>query len=327
MIFYKNSAIKSVMKSGIFNISLVIGLTISSAVSFAQVGNSDTQTLLNRIQQMDNQIQTLSRFVYKGDTSPSGQQINVTSTTSSNNNNAALTMFDQRLSSLEQQIRSLTGQVERAEFENRQLKTKITAMENSANQQRIAIPNEAPKRMTLETVAKESAQEEIVAPRYDSDNVIKIENSTSTLNANDVVIESPASNNLPLGGPSQDYDVAFALVKSGDYEQAEKKLTAFLKNYPDDSLSDNARYWRAETFYVRGDFERASVSFAEAFQKNNEGSKSADNLLKLGMSLGKLAKSKEACLTFAELEKRFPNASADISKRLNDQKSTYQCVE
>ncbi len=311
-------------KSVIFSTSLIIVLTFSSFASFAQVGNSDTQTLLNRIQQMDNQIQTLSRFVYKGDSgvSPSGQQINVTPATPQPNNtpnNAVLTLFEQRISSLEEQIRTLTGQVERAEFENRQLKGRIETLNTAINKPTPPV-NDVKQRITLDAVAEEAT----VTPFYDESNVIKIDN---TLNASDIAIESPATNNLPLGSASQDYEAAFALVKSGDYEMAEKQLSSFLKNYPDNSLSDNARYWRAETFYVRGDFERASVSFAEAFQKNNEGSKAADNLLKLGMSLGKLAKSKEACLTFAELEKRFPAMGADIANRLNDQKSTYQCSE
>jgi hypothetical protein len=42
--------------------------------------------------------------------------------------------------------------------------------------------------------------------------------------------------------------------------------------------------------------------------------KAADNLLKLGMSLGNVDRKKEACLTFSQLAREFPHSSQDIKE-------------
>ncbi|MCW9039726.1 MAG: tetratricopeptide repeat protein, partial [Rhodospirillales bacterium] len=92
----------------------------------------------------------------------------------------------------------------------------------------------------------------------------------------------------------------------------------------DDPLTGNARYWLGETFYVRGNFRRAAEVFLEGYQKDPAGSKAADSLLKLGMSLSKLEKKPESCATFGKLLKDFPKASSNVrvvaereSKRLD----------
>ena len=83
-------------------------------------------------------------------------------------------------------------------------------------------------------------------------------------------------------------------------------MGTFIKNHPDNSLTSNAHYWLGETYYVRGKYGDAAAAFAEGYQKFPKSSKAADNLLKLGMSLGQLNQKKEACLSFAELTTSSP---------------------
>ena len=84
------------------------------------------------------------------------------------------------------------------------------------------------------------------------------------------------------------------------------------RDNPKHALQANAHYWLGETFYVRRDYQRAAYTFADSFQKYPEGNKAADNLLKLGMSLGKLGKKKEACTTYSRLLENFPKASSTL---------------
>ena len=132
---------------------------------------------------------------------------------------------------------------------------------------------------------------------------------------------------LTTGNAASDYDQAFSLLKSQNYEAAEAAFSSFVGSYPDSELAPNARYWLAETFYVRGDFAQASKLFAEAFQSNPNGPKAADNLLKLGMSLEGLGKVKESCVTYSEISKRFPNASASLLQRARQQLEKNKCAQ
>ena len=102
-------------------------------------------------------------------------------------------------------------------------------------------------------------------------------------------------------------------------------MRAFLDKHPRHRLASNAYYWLGETYYVRRNFQKAVHIFAEGYQKLPKGGKSADNLLKLGMSLDKLNKKKEACTTFAKLTKEFPNADKDIKDKITSEQKRLEC--
>lgn len=130
---------------------------------------------------------------------------------------------------------------------------------------------------------------------------------------------------LPGNTPQEQYDYATSLVQRGAYSEAEIALKSFVAQYPKDPLAGNAQYWLGETYYVRSDFKNASVAFAEGYQKYPRSSKSADNLLKLGMSLGQTGRNTDACTAFRQLDKQFPDASQAIRDRASRAKQRYKC--
>ncbi len=97
------------------------------------------------------------------------------------------------------------------------------------------------------------------------------------------------------------------------------------EDHPEDPLAGNAKYWLGETFYVRGDFRNAAVTFAEGFQRYPDSTKAPDNLLKLGMSLAQLEKKDDACGAFGELLKRYPDATASILQRATRERERLGC--
>ena len=125
--------------------------------------------------------------------------------------------------------------------------------------------------------------------------------------------------------PKEQYDYAFGLLSQANYPEAERALTAFLDSYPADPLAGNAKYWLGETFYVRGQFREAAVTFAEGFQRYPDSPKAPDNLLKLGKSLAALGQSADACGTFAELVTRYPNAPATIHQQAATEQQRLSC--
>jgi tol-pal system protein YbgF len=130
---------------------------------------------------------------------------------------------------------------------------------------------------------------------------------------------------LPSGTPKEKYDYAFDLLRQANYPAAEQAFRSFLQQHPNDSLAGNAKYWLGETYYVRGDNQNAAIVFAEGFQEYPNSSKAPDNLLKLGMALSNLGSTQDACGTFSELRRRYPNAASTILRRAEREQSRLGC--
>ena len=58
-----------------------------------------------------------------------------------------------------------------------------------------------------------------------------------------------------------------------------------------------------------GDTAKAARAYLDAFSGAPEGEMAGQALTKLGQSLGKLGQTPEACVTLAEVGKRFPGSS------------------
>ncbi|GEO80669.1 tol-pal system protein YbgF [Pararhodospirillum oryzae] len=130
---------------------------------------------------------------------------------------------------------------------------------------------------------------------------------------------------LPEGSESDQYNYAFSLLRNADYPSAEQALKAFIQKYPKGKLTGNAQYWLGETYYVRGDFEQAAVAFMTGYQTYPDSSKGPDNLLKLGLALGNLGKTREACAAFGRLEGQYPKAADAIKRRAQSEMGRLGC--
>ena len=126
--------------------------------------------------------------------------------------------------------------------------------------------------------------------------------------------------------PEQQYDRAHSLIiKQQDYAAAEKALSGFIAKNPTHKLTSNAYYWLGRTFFVRNDFENSVATFAEGFQKHPKSEKAPATLLNLGMSLARLGKQREACTTYAHLQRNFPKATGAVMRRLEAERKTSKC--
>ena len=137
--------------------------------------------------------------------------------------------------------------------------------------------------------------------------------------------EAAAGYTLVGATPEEQYKYAFGLLSQANYGEAELALRGFVAQNPNDTLAGNAKYWLGETFYVRQDYQQAAITFAEAYQEYPNSGKAPDNLLKLGMSLGALGSKNDACGTFAELLKRYPQAAATVLQRAKQERQRLSC--
>lgn len=130
---------------------------------------------------------------------------------------------------------------------------------------------------------------------------------------------------LPAGSPEQQYNYASTLLRNGDYAGAQTALEAFVKQNPKHDLAGNAQYWLGETFYVRQDFKNAAVAFLDGYRNYPKNNKAPDNLLKLGLSMGALNQSKEACAALTRIPKEYPTASDVTKRRAESERDRLKC--
>jgi tol-pal system protein YbgF len=134
------------------------------------------------------------------------------------------------------------------------------------------------------------------------------------------------SDSAPEGSdPAALYEEAFMTLRQGRYEEAEKSFTTFLSSYPKHEFASNAQYWLSESYYARGQYDKAAQGFAKGYQQYPKAPKKADNLLKLGVSLAELDKKSEACVTLQQLENEVPDAPSSIKTRAKQEQEKLGC--
>lgn len=131
---------------------------------------------------------------------------------------------------------------------------------------------------------------------------------------------------LPTGTAQEAYDHAVSLLNKQEYAKAEKALKAFIKKHPKNALVVNAQYWIGETYLLRKEYKDAALHFASAYKtykaessdKKKHGkqsfAKAPEALIKLAFSLKGMGKRKEASATLAQLHKEFPHLSNNLSR-------------
>ncbi len=235
--------------------------------------------------------------------------------------------YETRLSSMEEQIRGVNGQVEQLGYAIRRLDQTIQHLQADydARLTKLETQTTALQATADAAAAASAANGTLGAMKTTPDGrTTAINNPQSTpLPQQPVAVESPADESASA---QDQYDNAFGLLRQANYSEAEKAFRLFIEKNPKDKLVDNAKYWLAETLYVRGQFADSALAFADAFQQNPQGSKAPDSLLKLAMSLAATNKNVDACTALGELKTKYANASATVRARANEEFAKLKCA-
>ena len=128
------------------------------------------------------------------------------------------------------------------------------------------------------------------------------------------------------GTAKGDFDVARALLDRGDYEAAEMAFRDFLRSHGKDKLKPEALFSLGESFYRRNRFREAAEQYLSVTTDHAKSGRAAEAMLKLGMSLRGLGATLEACGTYGEVGKKYPNASASIKQAVERERKRAQCA-
>ena len=331
-----------------------LSLAVLLAAAPAARAQDDVQALSQKVDRLQQQLSDLERQVYNGQAPAASGGVAPTGDVAANH--------EIRLQQLENQMSTLTGQIEELRNSIQQLSARMDKMSQDTDYRLSALEHGQPAAAAgaaagaaAASVAPSAAaqpplqnlqQIQPMQPLQQVDPNQPLKQSSlapstlGTLNQNQLqaanvqpaapsaaTTAAPTGGTIPLPGDSVEaqYEYAFDLLRQAKYDDAEKGFRSFLQKHPNDYLAGNAQYWMGETYYVRGRYQDAAVTFAEGYQKYPTNSKAPDNLLKLGMSLGQLGKKADACVAFSELTKKFPTAPDSVMTRLKEEKRRYAC--
>jgi tol-pal system protein YbgF len=237
-----------------------------------------------------------------------------------------------RMTTQEGELRALGGRVEQIEFTMRRIEQNLQKLQSDVEmrlnklESGTAVSPSASQQAPQSYPSSSASQSSSFVDATGSLGALKMQGGKVTGGVNKP--QSPPLPTVPADyglTPQEQYERAFNFLRDSDYAEAEEAFKTFIEKNPKEKLLDNAKYWYAETLYVRARYDEAAVAFADAYQQNSKGVKAADSLLKLGMSLAALNKIPDACVTFTELKNKYPNASPTTRSRADDERAKLKC--
>lgn len=128
------------------------------------------------------------------------------------------------------------------------------------------------------------------------------------------------------GSAKGDYDIAKGMLERGEFEASEVAFRDFIKTHSRDRLKPDAVFGLGESFYRRNRYREAAEQFLAVTTDHPKSGRAAEAMLKLGMSLRGLGATPEACGTYGEVTKKYPNASASIKQAVERERKRAQCT-
>ncbi len=191
-----------------------------------------------------------------------------------------------RVTTLESQLATITGQVEQNSFKLKQLEDAFAKMKADMAPPPVAVttpaaPSAAPAATPNATAAPKAAPTEASDKRKAS--VAAIERPDTCNAANDA------------------YTYGFRLWEAKFYPEAQVQLKATVDKYGATSVGSRAANLLGRAYLDDGKPALASVAFYENYQKRPDGDRTAQSLAYLGEALIQLKKPTDACKVYSQL--------------------------
>ncbi|WP_343528340.1 tetratricopeptide repeat protein [Sphingomonas sp.] len=215
---------------------------------------------------------------------------------------SALADLSSRVTSLEEQMATLTGQIEQNGYRLRQVQEQFDAYKRATDARLKALEaGPAPiapagQSAPLDTPAPTGSPRPGKSPAAPS--VVTGDTATAVpAAAGGSAVEKPAT-----GDAAEDaYLYGYRLWQAKRYPEAEAQLKKVVADYPKSRRASYAQNLLGRTYLDSGKPSLASMAFYENYKKFPDGERAPDSLLYLGQALTKLNKPADACKVYDEL--------------------------
>lgn len=316
------------------------------AVVFGAAGTAQAQdsALNGRVDRLEREMRAVQRKVFPGG---AGQTVEPQITPETNTNvpgipsSSPLSDLTSRVTALEEQQRTLTGQVEQGQYRLRQLEDAFAAYKRLADNRIKALEDRSTATAALSgedtTVPADTAgasirppatRPSIPAPGTSGSTAATTTPkpaapATGTRAQQLAAIEKPAS-----GDPAEDgYTYGYRLWQAKLYPEARRELEAVATKYPTHRRASFAQNLLGRAYLDSGAPSLAAVAFYENYKKNPKGERAPDSLYYLAQALIKLKKPPtEVCKVYTELDQLYGDKlSADMKAGMAEGRASQKC--
>ena len=277
-----------------FRYALIVCLFLFSLSTYGEEGQRSLKQQLDRLQR---DVNDLSKLVYQKNTYDIKSENKVESENIMN-----ISAFDMRIYDLEKDIKTLNLNFEEVLFQMDELKKLYEELNLKIDTYLI--------NKSRETKTSEFSSNEINDNSISEDSLS--ENTLGTLKINSEDLSDSTEENQPDSkildlSPDEQFQIAFDLLRSQQFDQAKTALEDFIDNNSENQLAGSSYYWLGEIHLLKKSYREAALVFAEGYQKYPTSIKSPDNLYKLAEALSRIDKINDACNTLKKFTKEYIN--------------------
>ncbi|WP_347093827.1 tetratricopeptide repeat protein [Sphingomonas parapaucimobilis] len=241
---------------------------------------------------------------------------------------SALSDLTSRVTSLEEQMAGLTGQIEQNGYRTRQLQDQFDAYKRATEARLKALESgpapiaPAGQSAPLDTTATSAAA------ATGSTRPPKTPAAPSVVTGDTATATPAAAVDKPLTGDAAEdaYLYGYRLWAAKRYPEAEAALKKVVADYPKSRRASFAQNLLGRTYLDSGKPSLASMAFYENYKKFPDGERAPDSLLFLGQALTKLNKAADACKVYDELSDVYgAKLSAAMKGQIASGRSAAKC--
>jgi tol-pal system protein YbgF len=128
-----------------------------------------------------------------------------------------------------------------------------------------------------------------------------------------------------LDVPREQFNAALQAFQGGQYQQAEDGFKSFIATNVGHRLTPDALFYIGETYFQRSRAREAAEQYLKVTTDYARSSRAPESMVRLGQALAALGNSEQACATFAEFGKRYPNATQSVKKLAEREMAKDHC--
>ncbi|MEH3035781.1 MAG: hypothetical protein PGN23_04685 [Sphingomonas adhaesiva] len=203
---------------------------------------------------------------------------------------SAIADVSARVTSLEQQMATMTGQIEQAQYRLRQLEEQFAAY-RKATDARLTAPIAA---------AAPASEADVVVPT--APKPAASASKPAARPAADAPVDVAGVDKPDTGDAAEDaYLYGYRLWAAKKYAAAEAQLKRVVADFPKHRRASWAQNLLGRAYLDDGKPSLASIAFYDNYKKYPDGERAPDSLFYLGSALVKLKKPADACKVYGEL--------------------------
>ena len=239
--------------------------------SLSAYGEESQRSLKQHLDRLQRDVNDLSKLVYQKNIHDIENENKVESENSIN-----ISAFDMRIYDLEKDIKKINSNFEEVIFQIEELQKLIDEQQKLYEELNLKIDTHLINK-SKETKTSEISSNEI------NDNSAS-ENTLGTLKLNSEDLSDSTEENQPDNkivdlSPDEQFQIAFDLLRSQQFDQAKKSLEEFIDNNSENQLAGSSYYWLGEIHLLKKNYREAALIFAEGYQKYPTSIKSPDSFV------------------------------------------------